>query len=58
MQVLSTVTLHMWESGGGMCLVTVKYKISGLLNNFAPHELRGLIIPASAFCATMYVCAL
>lgn len=52
--LLSTVTLHMQESGGGMCLVTVKYKSVVYSTKHAPHELRGLIIPASAFCTAMY----
>lgn len=52
--LLSTVTLHMWERGGGMCLVTVKYKSVVYSTIYAPDELRGLIIPASTSHTAMY----
>lgn len=45
--LLSAVTLHVWERGGGMCLVTVKYKSVVYSTKHAPCELGRLIIPAS-----------
>lgn len=51
---LSAVTVHMWERGGGMYLVTVKYKSAVYTTIYASHELTGLIIPASTSHNTMY----
>lgn len=47
----SAVILHMWERGGGMCLLTVKYKSLVYSTVYAPHELEGIIPPSTSHTA-------
>lgn len=52
--LLSTEALHMWERGGGMCLVTDKYESLVYSTIYVPFELFWLIIPASTSHTALY----